>query len=104
MTKVADRIRYERERLGLSQEELAKRCGYAGRSTISKIEKSENDINSKNLQKIANALGTTVGTLMGWEVTVNTTDKQRELLFLCDDVPDKDMDRIIAIVKAYLNK
>ena len=36
---VGDRIRKRRIELDLSQEELAKRCGYTSRSTINKIEK-----------------------------------------------------------------
>ena len=54
---VADRIRFKREELNLSQEELAKKIGNKDKSTISKIEKSGNDITMKNIQRIADALG-----------------------------------------------
>lgn len=64
---VADRIRLKREELNLSQEELAKKIGNKDKSTISKIEKSGNDITMKNIQRIADALGVTSQYLMGWE-------------------------------------
>lgn len=66
---VADRIRLKREELNLSQDELAKRIGNRDKSTISKIEKSGNDITMKNIQRIAKALGVTSQYLMGWEET-----------------------------------
>ena len=64
---VADRIKLKREELNLSQEELAKKIGNKDKSTISKIEKSGNDITMKNIQRIANALGVTSQYLLGWE-------------------------------------
>ena len=64
---VADRIRFKREELNLSQEELAKKIGNKDKSTISKIEKSGNDITMKNIQRIADALGVSSQYLLGWE-------------------------------------
>lgn len=66
---VADRIKLKREELKLSQEELAIRIGNKDKSTISKIEKSGNDITMKNIQRISKALGVTSQYLMGWEET-----------------------------------
>ena len=59
-------IRTFRERLGLSQEELAKRLGYKDRSTIAKIESNVNDITQSKIIAIAEALQTTPAALMGW--------------------------------------
>lgn len=64
---VADRIRLKREELNLSQDELAKKIGCKDKSTISKIEKSGNNITMKNIQRIADALEVTSQYLMGWE-------------------------------------
>ena len=36
--KIGERIKYRREQLGLSQDELARRLGYKSRSSINKIE------------------------------------------------------------------
>ena len=65
-------IRMYRERLGLSQEDLAKRLGYKDRSTIAKIESNVNDITQSKIIAIAEALSTTPAALMGWEGTVTS--------------------------------
>lgn len=38
---IGDRIRKRREELGLTQEELAKKLGYASRSSVNKVENQE---------------------------------------------------------------
>ena len=76
---VADRIRARREELNMSQEELAKRIGCKDKSTISKIEKSGDDISMKNIERIAAALHVSSNYLMGWDTfkeQVNTLRKE----------------------------
>lgn len=63
---IGHRIRYKREALGLSQDELAKRLGYKSRSSINKIELGLNDITQSKIVAFAKALGTTPSYLMGW--------------------------------------
>ena len=53
-----ERIREIREQRGMSQQELALRCGWTSRSTISKIEKNERETRLKSLIKIAKVLNT----------------------------------------------
>lgn len=65
---LGENIRFYREKLGLSQEELAKRMGYKDRSTIAKIENNTNDLTQSKICAFAKALDTTPGTLMGMEV------------------------------------
>lgn len=68
-------IRMLRETAGLSQEELAKKSGFAGRAAISAIEKGKNNISVDKLPSLAFALNTTPGTLMDMLVdTEPTTD------------------------------
>ena len=57
-------IRLLREAEGLSQEELAKKSGFAGRAAISAIEKGKNNISIDKLPDLARALHTTPGKLM----------------------------------------
>lgn len=64
---VADRIKELRTEKGITQTELAKRLGNKDKSTISKIESKGNDISLKDINRIAEALGTTASYLMGWE-------------------------------------
>lgn len=62
-------IKLYREKLGLSQEELAKKLGYKDRSTIAKIESNVNDLTQSKIVAIAEVLKTTPAALMGWEHT-----------------------------------
>lgn len=63
-------IRMLRESAGLSQEELAKKSGFAGRAAISAIEKGKNNISVDKLPSLALALNTTPGALMDMLVDV----------------------------------
>ena len=68
---VADRIRFRREALGMTQDELAKKMGYDGKSSISKMENSGNNVTLKKIAKVAPFLCTSKEYLMGW---VNNPD------------------------------
>lgn len=67
MNELARRIKQRRERLGLSQEELAKRLGYKSRSTINKIELGINDIPQSKIKSFADALETSPAYLLGYD-------------------------------------
>ena len=69
-------IRLYREKLGMSQEELAKKLGYKDRSTIAKIESNVNDITQSKILAIAEALQTTPAALMGWNLETQHTVSQ----------------------------
>lgn len=64
LKKLGNYIRRLRESEGLSQEELAKKSGFAGRAAISAIEKGKNNISIERLPDLAIALHTTPGKLM----------------------------------------
>ena len=55
LIKFGQKVREERARLGLSQEELAGRAG-VHRTYIGMIERAEKNITLINMEKIANAL------------------------------------------------
>lgn len=63
---VGERIKAKRLELGMSQEELAKKCGYKSRSSINKIE-LERDLPLRKVEQLARALNTDPIYLMGWE-------------------------------------
>ena len=63
---IGERIREERERQGLSQDELAKKMGYSNRSSVSTME-SASDLTLKKVKKVASALGVSPEHLMGWD-------------------------------------
>lgn len=66
-------IRLLREAEGLSQEELAKKSGFAGRAAISAIEKGKNNISIERLPDLASALHTTPGKLMDVMIEVDNS-------------------------------
>ena len=55
LIKFGQKVREERARLGLSQEELASRAG-VHRTYIGMIERAEKNITLENIEKIAKAL------------------------------------------------
>lgn len=64
---IGTRIKLEREHHGWTQEELASRCGYKNKASISKIESSGDNVTSKKVKVVAAALGVSAGYIMGWE-------------------------------------
>ena len=64
--KLYENIKKRRQELGLSQQELAERVGYSGKSMISQIESGMVDLPESMIMKFAIALDTTPTYLMGW--------------------------------------
>lgn len=65
---VGERIKQRRIELGLSQEELAQKMGYSGKSTICKAETwGTKDVKISKVEKFAEYLDTSVHWLLGWE-------------------------------------
>ena len=91
MLEIFRRIRSRREELGISQDELAKRCGYKSRSSINKIEMGKNDITQSKIMEIAEALSTTPEYLMGWtsEVAKQVNDDEAALVKGYRALPDE---------------
>lgn len=54
---VGGRIKQERERVGLSQEQLAEAVGLGNRSQINKIESGHRKVDSTELRRISDVLG-----------------------------------------------
>lgn len=60
MSTLGGRVRERREALGLSQGELAERCGWVNRSSISNYERDLRQITIENAEKLAGALEVSV--------------------------------------------
>jgi repressor LexA len=54
--KYYERIKLRREELRMSQDTLAERTGYSGKSAISRIEKGEVDVPQTKINEFCNAL------------------------------------------------
>lgn len=63
LKKFGERVRGERLRRGLSQEELASRAG-VHRTYIGMVERAEKNVTLENIEKIADGLAIPLGRLM----------------------------------------
>ena len=119
MLKVGERIKECREKLGLTQDELAQITGYKSRSSINKIEKGGNDLPQSKIVAFAKALKTTPAYLMGWEdeklehetQTNDANDVQLEHTYLSfakeaqdEGLDPEDIRLAIETIKAMKNK
>lgn len=100
-------IRIHREKLGLSQIELAKKLGYKDRSTIAKIENDVNDLTQSKIYAIAQVLETTPAALMGWEEpargeTGGLSDAEMEVIRLFRQLPPDAQSTFPALLEASL--
>lgn len=83
-----DRIKKRRNELGMTQEELAKKLGYASRSSVNKVEKSR-ELSNKKVKLYSDALKCTPAYLMGWdEEYADTHETLDDQLF--DLIADRD--------------
>ena len=62
LEKFGEKVREQRHKLGLSQEELASRAG-VHRTYIGMIERAEKNITLENIEKIAKALNLSISEL-----------------------------------------
>lgn len=80
---MGDRIQLLRTSLGMSQEELATRLGYSGKSIISKIESGKSEPPASKLFSFAEVLETNIAYLMGWDDTLRSlTQDEYDLIRL----------------------
>ena len=87
---IGNLIKLRRTELGMSQKELAEKCGYTNRSTISRIESGERDIPVRQLKKIAAALGMETEDLVVGTYQSEIENKPRQ----------KDAEEILNIIEA----
>lgn len=94
-----ERVKNLRENKKMSQDELAKKCGYTSRSSISKLEKGEFNLPSDKIILLANALDTTPAYLMGWDDNPESKSLNEQIVELMDDLTDEQKNAIIEFVK-----
>lgn len=73
MLELYKNIKRLREEKGLSQDALARLTGYTDRSSITKIEKGQVDLQQSKIELFAKALGTSSRELVGWDSVSNRT-------------------------------
>lgn len=107
MSTVGENILAMRKKLGLTQEELAKRMGYKSKSTINKIELGVNDIPQGKIAQFAEVLCTTPAHLMGWDQEVPVTEPklsegEQILLDLFRKIPEDKQQLVLQMIRAAL--
>lgn len=104
-----DRIKKLRLESGMSQEDLAFKVGYKGRSMIARIESGQVDISQSKVKAFANALNTSVDYLMDdarpihpevleildRSINERKTAAESQLLSLFNTMTDSDKDKLI---------
>lgn len=68
MLELYKNIKQRRIEIGMTQEELAKKVGYNGRSMIARVEKGEIDLPQSKIKLFASALGVSASDLMGDDI------------------------------------
>ena len=76
---IGDRIKSRRIELGMTQDELAKKCGYKSRTSINKIESSR-DLPLRKVSVVAKALECSESYLMGWSDSLDNSALSNRLL------------------------
>lgn len=100
---VSERIKLRREELQMTQDDLATKLGLNDKSSISKIENSGDDVTMKNVTRIATALSTTPKFLLGWDESVEESNKFTTLnhIYLVLKRDKKVDDRSIPLMFGY---
>lgn len=87
---IGERIRYLREKQGLTQEDLAKKLGYKSRSTINKIELGINELTQSKIMAFAKVLNCSPIFLIGLSDEIqecNLKNNENELKELYKNYP-----------------
>ena len=81
--ETGERIKARRQELRMTQDQLAEKIGYHGKSSISHIEKGDFDMSQSKIVAIAEALQTTpdyiLGLKDGAEILIETGTKEQEM-------------------------
>ena len=103
---IGQRIRRRREELCLTQDELAILVGYKSRSSINKIELDVQNLKQSKIKRIADALQTTPGYIMGWETQEPNREKtdREQLIDIINGLSDEDVSLWLHIFKEKIKK
>lgn len=98
-----DRIRQERERLGLTQNQLAVRLKMSGRQ-IQRLESGESDLTGDTLIRLARTLGVSMDYLAGLSSErtgrmPEISDEERSLAMRLKNVPQAVRDLILGFLE-----
>lgn len=95
------RIRDERLLLRLTIEQLAERIDKSG-NFVGQIERGKSKPSIETLVDLANAMGTTVDSLLHDNIKINENDTAREIYTLLHSIDDRGQQFILDIVKRHV--
>lgn len=109
------RVKETREEKRMSQDTLARLCGYTSRTTICKIEAGLQGVPLKKVDTIAQALNVSKDFLLwGREVenivieteTVHPSAKGKKAVLMSwiNEMSDKDVDKLISVIEMFFKK
>ena len=111
---VGERIKNRRVELGLTQEDLALRMGYKGKSSVCAAEACGDNVTTTKVKKFAEALGVSDKYLMGWEDEVvgsvdltagsEKTKKAIELYDRVMSLPAADQTALLTLLESLQKK
>ena len=111
MSTIGERIREARIALGMTQEELALRAGYSGRSAINKIEVGKSVPGQKYLIEISKALDVSPSWLLGTDEKANALEdafnrrpEMRILFDVAEDCTAEEIQKVIDLIETLKNK
>ena len=99
---IGDRIRERRLEMGISQNELARRCGYSSRSTINKIENNFRNLSYDKLLQIAKVLKLSPNYLSGFNAKVSVSPELEigtEIYNAVGELTQKEIKELIQYAK-----
>jgi len=100
---IGERIKIRRIELGMTQQELAEKIGYKGKTAISKIESDERELRQTKIRPIAEALNTTVEYIMGWEENgVMLDDLEKKVMEAYRELPDNKKIALYEFLKSLI--
>lgn len=96
MLELYRNIKERRLALGLTQDELAKKTGYSGKSMIAKIEAGKVDIPQSKIIAFAKALSMDPGDLLGEApaAELSLTDEEKEIVLAFRAADDFDRETV----------
>lgn len=95
-----DKLKTARLAAGLTQEELAERCGMKKQS-ISRYENSEREPNIRTAKKLADALNVPLESL-AVESLAELSGEQKQLIALCQKLPPDQVEFAKALLKQII--
>lgn len=96
---IGERIRERRIELGLSQDDLAKKIGYASRSSINKFELSR-DMRLNKVEMMAKALECTPEFLMGWDEDDTIAQEDNEMLNTFHNLSPENRQLVMNLIRS----